>query len=168
MNRRAILLFVVLLVGTAGDQITKILARALLAGKEPVSYLFGCIELYYVENDSGFLGYLSFLPLSVRYPLLTVGVLIALCAFALFLLRQQRLTSFQLTAGGLVLAGGAGNLLDRVLNNGGVTDFMIIGFGSFRTGIFNLGDLFILCGAFVLGSSLAERYTSADTTTPRS
>ena len=46
----------------------------------------------------------------------------------------------------LVLGGGIGNLIDRVLRDGLVTDFVQIGIGSLRTGIFNLGDLAIVLG----------------------
>jgi signal peptidase II len=50
-----------------------------------------------------------------------------------------------------VVGGGMSNLLDRLLHDGGVTDFLSIGIGNFRTGIFNLADVYILIGSFVLG-----------------
>jgi signal peptidase II len=36
----------------------------------------------------------------------------------------------------LLLAGGFGNLIDRVLHDGSVTDFLNVGIGPIRTGIF--------------------------------
>jgi hypothetical protein len=50
----------------------------------------------------------------------------------------------------LVLAGGIGNLIDRVLHDGLVTDFLNLGIGSIRTGIFNVADMALTTGALVL------------------
>ena len=55
---------------------------------------------------------------------------------------------------GLVLftAGGASNWIDRVLR-GSVVDFLNLGIGPLRTGVFNMADVAIMLGAglFVLG-----------------
>jgi signal peptidase II len=45
----------------------------------------------------------------------------------------------------LYLAGGASNLVDRVVR-GSVIDFMNVGVGPLRTGIFNVADVAILAG----------------------
>ncbi len=50
----------------------------------------------------------------------------------------------------LILAGGVGNLIDRVTNDGLVTDFLNIGVGAFRTGIFNVADVAVMTGALGL------------------
>lgn len=166
MIRRLPLFCIILFLGLAADQLTKALAHSLLAGNGPVSIFWGCIEFCYVENFAGFLGYLRFLPESVRFPLLTAGVAITLIIFGYLLVRQHDFSVVQFAAGALVLAGGTGNLIDRLLNNGGVIDFMVIGIGTFRTGIFNLGDLYILVGAFYLGCSLANRHRPVNRPTP--
>ena len=44
------------------------------------------------------------------------------------------------------VAGGASNLADR-LARGTVTDFINVGVGSLRTGIFNVADVAIMLGA---------------------
>ncbi|SHO46578.1 signal peptidase II [Desulfopila aestuarii] len=156
MIRRLRLFCIILFLGTAADQLTKALAHYYLAGNDPILTLWGCLEFRYIENFSGFLGYLSFLPNSVRLPLLTIGVAIVLIIFACILIRQQKIALAQSVAGFFVLAGGVGNLIDRLHNSGGVIDFMVIGIGTFRTGVFNLGDLYILAGSFYLGCSLAN------------
>jgi signal peptidase II len=53
-----------------------------------------------------------------------------------------------------VTGGGLSNLLDRILHDGGVTDFIIVAVGSLNTGIFNMADVYILSGSFILGFSL--------------
>lgn len=46
----------------------------------------------------------------------------------------------------LFVAGGSSNLLDR-LTRGSVIDFMNVGLGPLRTGIFNVADMAIMLGA---------------------
>jgi signal peptidase II len=50
----------------------------------------------------------------------------------------------------LIIGGGFGNLLDRMLHRGAVVDFMNMGVGNLRTGIFNLADVAIVIGAGTL------------------
>ncbi|MEN8162170.1 MAG: signal peptidase II [Myxococcota bacterium] len=60
---------------------------------------------------------------------------------------------------GLVAGGGFANWLDRVLGDGSVTDFVSLGVGALRTGIFNLADVAIVLGVLLLlrvGSRAAE------------
>jgi signal peptidase II len=56
---------------------------------------------------------------------------------------------------GLVLfvAGGASNLIDRILQ-GRVVDFLNVGVGTLRTGVFNVADVAIMAGAALV--ALAE------------
>ena len=49
----------------------------------------------------------------------------------------------------LFAAGGASNLVDRIAY-GSVIDFMNLGIGSLRTGIFNVADMAIMLGAGIL------------------
>lgn len=41
-------------------------------------------------------------------------------------------------------------MIDRILHDGSVVDFINVGIGPFRTGIFNIADLAIMGGAIVL------------------
>ena len=41
-------------------------------------------------------------------------------------------------------------MIDRLLNEGRVTDFLNVGIGTLRTGIFNPADMAILAGALLL------------------
>ena len=56
--------------------------------------------------------------------------------------------------------GGLANWFDRVLNDGHVTDFVSVGVGSLRTGIFNLADVMIFAGVGLI--LLASRRADAD------
>ena len=60
------------------------------------------------------------------------------------------LVSFPGFALALILSGGVGNLIDRVLRGGLVVDFMNVGIGTLRSGIFNVADLGIVGGLVLL------------------
>lgn len=159
--QRAVCLLFPLLIGLGADRITKSIAQDLLQSGPSVSFLHGVVHLQYIENRGGFLGYLNAIPETPRFWLLTAGVGATLLAATFYLLLSRKVTSLQRIAAAFVLAGGAGNLLDRIYYNGGVIDFVSIGFGPVKTGIFNLADLFILTGAFYLGCSYAIKNSNA-------
>jgi signal peptidase II len=56
-----------------------------------------------------------------------------------------RLSGPALVGLALYFAGGASNLVDRVMR-GSVIDFLNVGVGPLRTGIFNVADMAILLG----------------------
>ena len=60
--------------------------------------------------------------------------------------------------GALRKAGGLGNLIDRLRFDGVVTDFLNVGVGSLRTGIFNVADAILMLGMFVLVIGWSRRH----------
>lgn len=50
----------------------------------------------------------------------------------------------------LVSAGAIGNLIDRIASERGVVDFIDVGFGTHRWPIFNVADMAVSSGAFLL------------------
>jgi signal peptidase II len=163
---RSACLFFPLLLGVTADQILKSIARELLDAGLRVSYWHGLIQLQLIENRGGFLGYLNLIPEQPRFWLLTVGVGVMLLAAAVWLLRSNGLSSLQRIVAALIIAGGVSNLLDRLCHAGGVTDFISIGIGPLRTGIFNLADVYILAGAFYLGFFFSKRQRPGHQTIP--
>jgi signal peptidase II len=57
--------------------------------------------------------------------------------------------------------GGIGNLLDRVFYDGRVIDFMNLGIGRLRTGIFNVADVYITIGILLLAFHAVQRLRSS-------
>ena len=133
------------------DRVTKHAASALLAGGPDRSYLADTVRLAYVENTGGFLSLGANLPPGVRTAVFSIGTGVGLVAILVLMVRQIRTS---LPALGLVLfaAGGCSNWIDRIAR-GSVVDFLNVGIGPLRTGIFNVADVAIMCGAglFVLG-----------------
>ncbi len=56
----------------------------------------------------------------------------------------------------LVCAGAIGNLIDRVRSEAGVVDFIDVGFGDSRWPTFNVADMAVSAGAFLLAWVLWE------------
>ena len=55
---------------------------------------------------------------------------------------------------GLVCGGAVGNLIDRVRSSLGVVDFLDVGIGSMRWPTFNVADIAVSTGAFLLAWAL--------------
>jgi signal peptidase II len=82
--------------------------------------------------------------------LLTGAVPLLLVGVGVFVWRSAANTSLHVVALGLVAGGGLANWLDRVVDDGAVTDFVSLGIGTLRTGIFNLADVAIVLGVLLL------------------
>jgi signal peptidase II len=138
-----------LLAATAGcDRVTKHLAVTTLAGMPERSYLGGTVRLDYHENAGGFLS-----AGSTWRPEVRAIVFQAANGAFLFgtLILAARYKWSRLAGIGLVmfLAGGFSNLVDRIAM-GSVIDFLNIGIGPIRTGIFNVADVAIMAGIGLL------------------
>jgi signal peptidase II len=129
----------------ACDRVTKQVASATLVGTPSRSFLADTIRLEYVENTGGFLGLGAEWPVPVRTALFTFANGLLLLVMALMTMRLHW-PSAALVGLALFVAGGISNLLDRVAH-GTVVDFMNVGLGPVRTGIFNVADVAIMLGA---------------------
>ncbi len=131
------------------DQASKALARGLLEGRGRLSYLGDVFRLELARNAGAFLSLGANLPPAVRGAILTWGVLILALGAAWVALRHRGGPVVSVGAA-LVAGGGFGNLWDRLAYAGLVTDFMNLGLGRLRTGIFNVADLAIVAGVALL------------------
>src|SRR5690554_366242 len=146
----AALLALVLSTSVGCDQVTKIVARDQLEGAGRLSYLGDTFRLLLIENHGAFLGMGSEMPEWVRTSIFVGVVSLALVAFLVWILRTPELSKVSVVGAALVVGGGIGNVIDRVLFEGGVTDFLNIGIGTLRTGFFNVADVWIMLGAAMM------------------
>ncbi|TXD33747.1 signal peptidase II [Lujinxingia vulgaris] len=146
----AALLALIIITSVGCDQATKIVAREQLEGAGRLSYLGDTFRLVLIENHGAFLGMGSEMPAALRTAIFVGVVSIALIAFLVWIMRTPSLSKFSVVAAGLVIGGGIGNVIDRVLFDGGVTDFLNLGIGTLRTGIFNVADVWIMVGAAMM------------------
>jgi signal peptidase II len=152
------ILLLVLIACVGCDQATKTIARASLPRYESIALANGMITLEYAENPGAFLGMGANLPERVRYPLSIVTTSVLIAVSTVFVLWTPQTSLLQLVSLSFLIAGGIGNLIDRVLNNGAVVDFCVLSAGPLHTGIFNVADVAIVFGALAFALlSLTDR-----------
>ncbi|MGE0615873.1 MAG: signal peptidase II [Bacteriovoracia bacterium] len=162
LSRRVWILSTLLLC-IALDQWTKVLAQEHIRGQLPRTYWNNFFRFEYSENRGAFLSLGAGLSESMRFWLLVVAVAIVLVVglYALFFRRMPAIGTAGLT---FAIAGGLSNLIDRVFReNGAVVDFMNMGIGGLRTGIFNVADMAIMLG---IGLLLVPQKAETETTRP--
>ncbi len=148
MPRR--LAVVAILAGCFGcDQASKRAAVSLLPEGHRVSLLGDVVRLELVRNPGAFLGLGSGLSQRTRALLFVWGTGVLVVA-ALAVALRRRISSAAAFGAALVAGGGLGNLWDRATDAGLVTDFLNLGLGPLRTGIFNAADVAIVAGVAVL------------------
>jgi signal peptidase II len=150
MNKKLLFIGATSLISIALDQWTKFLATQHLLGQETISWWNDFFVLTYSINHGAFLGLGDTLPEDIRDLIFSGLVGLFLIGFAIYALRDKTMNNLQNLACGLVLSGGFSNLYDRITNNGGVVDFMNMGIGGLRTGIFNVADMAIMAGVILL------------------
>jgi signal peptidase II len=128
------------------DQATKEVARQTLQDTVPISWLYDTIRLHYTENPGAFLSLGAGLSYSTRFWIFLVLPGIVLCGIGAWSFHSTRFDQWERLAFALTIGGGFGNLIDRFLYAGHVSDFLNLGIGPLRTGIFNLADVMIMCG----------------------
>lgn len=154
MARRLGILLFVLITCVGCDQGTKHLAKNALELGEVHSYLADSVRIVYAENTGSFLGIGSSLPGPIRLGLFSILPVVLIIGMLSFVLFRPEPTDLELVAGSLFIAGGLGNIIDRVLHDGIVIDFLNVGIGPLRTGIFNVADMALMVGLalFLLAS----------------
>lgn len=151
--RNLILIAVSVVLCVACDQVTKRMATEHLQGAPSHSYWGDFFRLTYVENRGAFLGLGNDWPDPVRWLVFNAGAFIIVGASVLWILgalRREPKLSISVWALMLIGSGGIGNLIDRLAREGAVIDFMNMGIGSIRTGIFNVADVHIMVGLGLL------------------
>jgi signal peptidase II len=138
------------------DRVTKQAAVSVLSEMPPQSFLADTVRLEYTENTGAFLGLGADWPPAVRTAVFGLGNALLLLALAVAATRWHW-PKRSLVGVALFVAGGASNLLDR-LDDGRVIDFVNVGIGPLRTGIFNVADVAIMLGVGVL---LFDSYRTA-------
>ena len=115
-----------------------------------------------VQNGGAFLSLGANLPDAVRHAAFVLFVPLALLLVCVLAWRSGATSRASLAGLALLAGGGLGNWLDRLMHDGLVTDFVSIGVGPLRTGIFNVADVCIVAGALLFALWPKERDVVAD------
>ncbi|MBI5471032.1 MAG: signal peptidase II [Ignavibacteriae bacterium] len=149
-TKKLVLVGIMLVTCIGCDQTTKHIARSSLDFDVTISYFNDFLRIQYAENPGGMMSLGAELPPEVRFWFLTVFVAVMLGGILLFTVFSKSITPLQIIALTLIVGGGFSNLIDRVLYDGHVIDFLNIGIDNLRTAIFNFADVIILLGTILL------------------
>lgn len=157
--RRLLLVLLVVLSCVAIDQTTKAAAKMALSDGQWHSFAADTVRLQYAENPGAFLSLGASMSESWR-TVLFPGILgISIAALLTYLVLASLSSADAVVSLSLIAGGGLSNLIDRLVYHGHVIDFLNVGIGPVRTGIFNLADVAITVGAvlfFISGTGKAR------------
>ena len=123
------------------DQITKVLVRTYMTEGQSISIIDGFFSLTYINNEGVAFSFLSgHRGLVTAVQIICTGLIILLLVNAK---GQNRIFDIALA---LIIGGGIGNIIDRVIF-GKVTD--MLSFSIFPP-IFNVADIAVTVGCFLL------------------
>ena len=131
------------------DQLTKIWIDHSMRLYAKKVIIPGVLDLFYIRNTGAAFGFLSGSHSAFRIPFF-VGISVIAIAIILYLFYKMDESEFMVPiALSLVLGGAIGNLIDRI-RLGEVIDFMYFHYKSFAWPAFNVADIAITLGVFLL------------------
>lgn len=140
---KKLLYFFALIILVAADQIVKALTDLYIDPKNPIVIWKGVFELDYVKNRGGLFG--MFQGAVLVLAIVTVLLILLIFYFSKKLPDTRRMLPLRII-GLLIIAGGIGNLIDRIFR-GFVVDtfsFVLINFP-----VFNVADCYVTVSMFV-------------------
>ncbi len=146
---RAILILFILALNIGCDQVSKTIVRRDIPDNKVIGYLGNHFTIEKAENTGAFLSLGDTLGGPVRTILLVILPLLAILGALVYIIINTKITKYTLLGIILIIGGGVGNLYDRMIH-GSVTDFMHIDFIIFQTGVFNVADMPIMAGMFII------------------
>lgn len=134
--------FISIAVLTAADQVIKFIVERYLQPVGTAEFINGFIGWNYVRNTGAAFG--SF---SENTTLLSVVTGVVLLVGIILIATKKIKSKFYLTCAVMIISGGLGNLIDRVLK-GYVVDFIDVQFTDFA--VFNFADILVTVGSIAL------------------
>lgn len=162
-----IIIFLLLIVVNIGcDQITKSIVRENIKYNAHIQLVGNNFILTKVENTGAFLSLGSSLNPVIRDTLLLAFPALIIAVLLVWVFIKNKLRWDILIGLSFIIGGGIGNIVDRILY-GSVTDFLHINLGGiFKTGIFNMADLSVMAGMFLLLIGSYIKKGKSDKVTP--
>ncbi len=157
IKARPLISFIIIFVCVGIDQLTKLFAinnlRDLADEIPVINKVFG---LYYVENKG-----ISFSMLSSKMALIIIITSIIMLILIYVMIRTPKTKYFMpfSIVLSVIVGGAAGNMIDRIFR-GFVIDFIMLDFINFP--IFNVADIFVCVGLFILVILIIFKYKDKD------
>ncbi|MEN8180417.1 MAG: signal peptidase II [Pseudomonadota bacterium] len=147
---RFLLVAPVLALSILFDQVTKAVAGSTLSPLISTAYLDGVLKFIYTENTGIMFSIGIGLPDTLKYGLFTLLPSLLFVVFLVTIFVRQEMSRLALIACSLIIGGGMSNVIDRLVNDGAVIDFIYLDLWGRLTGIFNIADVAISAGSAVL------------------
>ncbi len=126
------------------DQIVKLLIKTNMNLNEEISIISNFFSIQYLKNTGA-----AFSILENQTILLVVTSIICISVIVYYLKKEENLTPLMSISFGLILGGIFGNLIDRIINQG-VIDFLSFKIFKYNFPVFNIADIGITIGVFLL------------------
>ncbi|MFD1062231.1 signal peptidase II [Winogradskyella litorisediminis] len=148
--KRNLLIALIIIANIAIDQISKVWVRANFIYGETKEIIGDKFIMQYVENKGAFLGMGSDMNPTLHFIGLKLLPLLVLLYVIYYVYTNKNLNKLSVVAFSCIIGGGLSNVIDRFLFSS-VTDFFFIDLGGiFKTGIFNIADIAVTTGMFIL------------------
>ena len=131
------------------DQISKSVVRKNVSTEDYIHLINNKLILTNVENMGAMLGFGESLPPILKIIFLQLLPILVMAILLFRILRRSNMSKWAVVAFAFVIGGGIGNLIDRIAY-GSVTDFFLIKWGFFKTGIFNMADVSVTTGVLLI------------------
>lgn len=132
----------------AADRLTKVIAESTLQEYEISPVIPGFFDFTLLYNPGAAFGFLATAGGWQRWMFSLLAIVMSV-VLVIWIKRTPREIWWLNSGLALILGGALGNLYDRVMQ-GQVVDFLSFHFGSYYFPAFNLADIAISCGAFLL------------------
>ena len=143
-------------IAAAFDQLSKRWALANLGDHEPVPLIPGVLEFLRIENRGAAFGILQG---KMFFFYLITAVVAAGILYVVYKLPEKRKYLPLLVILAFLLAGAAGNLIDRAFRQS-VVDFIY--FKPIDFPVFNVADIYVTCSTFVMVILILRYYEDED------
>jgi signal peptidase II len=131
------------------DQLSKWVVAKQIALHDSIAVVPGLFRLTHVQNRGAAFGLFDESPSEWKISVLILFSIVALVVVTALLWKNSHAMTATGVGLSLVLGGAIGNLWDRLIN-GHVVDFLDFYIGSYHWPAFNVADMAIVIGAFLL------------------
>ena len=126
------------------DQLLKYIIISSITYQETIRLIPNFLYLTYVKNTGGAWSIFSNNP----YLLILIGI-ICILGLGYYIYKKDYFSNLEIIYLGFIIGGVFGNFVDRIFRDG-VVDFIGFIFGNYYFPVFNLADIFIVCGGVLL------------------
>jgi signal peptidase II len=163
--RKAAIFILLLVVGLALDQVSKILVLDHLALGSQIPLISGFLNLVHIHNKGAAFGLLSGWSAEFAWMFFVITTLLVLAVLGYLLWRLPDDHWPAALGYSLILTGALGNLIDRI-RLGEVVDFIDVYWGRYHWPAFNVADSLVCVGAAVLVWVIIREEKTADASHP--